>query len=233
MRPWLVMTHAGANFDTDTVSLPHMLDSAKTTTKEKRRELGSIHGLFPILRVKDDDGDDTVTGIHESLAICEYIAEVYPDAKLWPSNALDRARARAVSCEMASGFPHLRNELSCVLFGRVPSSSFTPAPKTLVDIERVFEIWTECLERSGGPYLFGANFGIADAMYYPVLTRFRTYGVEIEGELLQNYAAAVEALPAVRQLVEKAKSEEPTIPTYDAYIKKLGGDPEGGLADTS
>lgn len=220
MRPWLVLTHVGAQFDTETVSLPHMKDPTTTTSMAERRQLGSIHGLFPVLSVKENE-KGSVVGIHESLAICEYVAELYPNAHLWPDDPLDRARARAICCEMVSGFPHLRRECSCHLFARV--KAFTPSSETQVDIERVFEIWTECLERSAGPYLFGKYFGIADAMFFPVLSRFRTYGIELPNQL-QDYAEAIETTPAVVQLVIKAKME-PNITIYDDYIRSLGGDP--------
>ena len=239
MRPWLVLTHAGVDFETETVSLAHMLDPTKTPTSlGERRELGSVRGLFPVLQVrrrdeKDGDGDAAAAAsaaVHESLAICEYVADLCPEARLWPADPLDRARARAISCEMLTGFPHLRGECSCHLFARVPPGGFEPAEKTKEDIKRVFEIWTECLELSGGPYLFGEHFGIADAMYYPVLTRFRTYGIQLpnDDKLIEAYARAVETTPAVVKLVEMAKSQ-PDIPIYDDYILKLGGDPNKEL----
>lgn len=232
MRPWLVLTQAGADFDTETVSLPSMLDPTKTTSLSERRQLGSVRGLFPVLQVgqdgdnhkNDDEKHDTL--IHESLAICEYVAELFPNAHLWPTEPLDRAQARAICCEMTTGFMELRKECACHLFARVPA--FAPAAETLLDIERVFEIWTACLERSGGPYLFGEHFGIADAMYFPVLTRFRTYGIELPTELLKAYAATVEATPAVRKLMALAATE-PAIPIYDDYVRKLGGDPDKEL----
>jgi glutathione S-transferase len=224
MRPWLVLTHAGVDFQTETVSLPHMMDPSQTTSMEERRQLGSVQGLFPVLEVTADDNDDGSTGkVHESLAICEYVADLWPEAHLWPKDPLARARARAVCCEMLSGFSGLRGECSCNLFARVPS--FQPTPHTQNDIDRVFEIWTDCLERAGGgPYLFG----IADAMYYPVVTRLRTYGIELPTERLKAYVEAIEATPVVVKLVEMAR-KEPGIPTYDAYIRGLGGDPNKEL----
>ncbi len=221
MRPWLALTHAGADFETETVELPHMTGSASSrpreTTLAERRARGSIRGLFPILRI---DG----VPIHESLAICEYAADAYPAAGLWPEDALRRAQARAVSCEMLSGFMDLRTEMSCHLFGRVPS--FSPGPGAKRDTARVLELWEECLQRSGGPFLFD-RFGIADAMYFPVLTRFRTYGVALP-RALEPYAAALESLPAVRSLIETARTS-PRLTSYDEALERLGGDPEGGL----
>jgi glutathione S-transferase len=218
MRPWLALTHAGVAFDTSSVELEYMQGQTDgTDSLESRRELGSIHGLFPVLRV---DG----TPIHESLAICEYAADAFPQAGLWPDNIVLRAQARAVSAEMHSGFGELRNELPCHLFARV--AGFEPSAKTRNDIARIFEVWGECLARSGGPFLFG-KFGIADAMYYPVLTRFRTYRIALPANL-ETYAQQVEALPAVQRLIETAQ-HEPRVPIYDDYIRSLGGDPQAAL----
>jgi glutathione S-transferase len=228
MRPWLVLTHAGAAFDTETVELAHMqqqggssdgsLTKIRPASLPDRRALGSVHGLFPVLRV---DG----IPIHESLAICEYAAEAFPDAALWPEDLLSRAQARAISCEMLSGFTSMRSEMSCHLFGRVPG--FTPSAASLREISRVFELWSECLDRSGGPFLFG-RFCIADAMYFPVLTRLRTYSVALVEEVT-GYAQALETLPAVQKLVELARTQR-RIPVYDGYLRELGGDPDAALS---
>jgi glutathione S-transferase len=209
MRPWLLLTHAGARFETETVEL----ESFETTTLAERRKLGSVSGLFPILRV---DG----TPIHESLAIAEYAAESFPEARLWPQSSLDRARARAISCEMVGNFSAIRSEMSCHLFGR--TLQFSPSGQAVRNIDRVFEIWADCLSRSGGPYLFGQPT-IADFFYFPVLTRFRTYGIAVPAEL-SDYTTAIDRLPAVESLIEKARSE-PSLAVYDNYLRKLGGDP--------
>lgn len=226
MRPWLALTHAGARFDTTTAELPEMQrptrgDSggmaAVVTNLAARRYMGSVTGLFPVLRV---DGRP----IHESLAICEWAAETWPDAGLWPDDPLDRAQARALCCEMLSGFTNLRADLSCHLFARVP-----PAPlraETRRDVDRVHEIWRSQLDRHGGPFL-GGRFGVLDCMYYPVLTRFRTYGVELPDDLLP-YAAALESSPPVQVLVGLARGA-PRIAVYDDYVRERGGDPDAAL----
>ena len=213
MRPWLALTDAGATFATKCVEIP----SFDSTTLPERRALGSVSGLFPVLRV---DG----TPIHETLAIGEYVAEAFPEAGLWPKDRLERARARAIVAEMVSNFSGMRGEMSCALFARVPA--FQPSERAARDIARVREIWTECLERSGGPFLFG-QATLADFFYFPVLTRFRTYSVPVEG-LLADYARALDALPAVRALVDRARGD-PRIAVYDAYVTKLGGDPLAAL----
>jgi glutathione S-transferase len=228
MRPWLALAHAGADFATETVEValgrqtPAGGDDARLAKLaadelRARRAAGSVTGLFPVLHV---DG----TPIHESLAICEWVNEAFPDAGLLPRDPLARARARSIACEMATAFANLRTHLSCHLFARVPA--FVPNVATRLEIDRVFEIWRDALDRSGGPFLFG-RFGIADAMYFPVVTRFRTYGVAIP-DVLAPYVAAVEALPAVAALVARARTA-PRIPVYDDYIRSLGGDPDAGL----
>jgi len=217
MRAWLVLTHSGAPFETETVELA----SFDETTLAERRALGSVAGLFPVLRV---DGEP----IHESLAIAETVAEAFPDAALWPETSLDRARARAISAEMVGGFSRLRAEMICHLFARTPQ--FIPSEEARTNIDRIVEIWTECLERSGGPFLFG-HASIADFFYYPVLTRFRTYGIRLT-EKLEGYAQSVEALPAVEALIVKARTE-PSIGIYDDYIAGLGGDPTAVIPTVS
>ncbi|HEX6243595.1 MAG TPA: hypothetical protein VFZ61_21930 [Polyangiales bacterium] len=229
MRPWLVLQHAGADFVTETaaVELGRQTaasgdDAARAKAAREsvraRRTQGSVTGLFPVLHV---DG----TPIHESLAICEWVNEAYPAAGLYPDSPLQRAQARALSCEMVSGFSNLRTHMSCHLFGRVPR--FQPNAATLLEVERVFELWRSALERSGGPFLFG-RFGIVDAMFYPVRTRFLSYGVALPAAL-EPYAQALDQLPAVRALHARAR-QDPAIPAYDEYLRSLGGDPTAALA---
>lgn len=228
IRPWLVLQHAGASFETETAEVELGRQSLATGDDaalaklardkvEQRRKQGSVAGLFPVLHV---DG----VPIHESLAICEYVNEAFPAAQLWPEAVLARARARAISTEMATSFANMRMNMSCHLFGRVPS--FRPNGATQRDVDRVFEIWREALERSGGPFLFG-RFSIADAMFFPVRTRLRTYGVAVAGDLA-SYVRALDELPAVRALHEVARSA-PAVPAYDAYLRSLGGDPNAAL----
>jgi glutathione S-transferase len=223
IRPWLALAAAGADFEVETVEIPDMLTQSaangpalvdlKRDQLVRRRAQGSVTGLFPVLYV---DG----TPIHESLAICEFVADTFPDAGLWPEAPLDRARARAVCCEMSTGFPQLRTNLSCHVFARV--ADFRPDATTMIDIDRVFEIWRTSLDRSGGPFLFGA-FGIPDCFYFPVLSRFRTYGIALEPQL-EAYAARLESHAAVVSWREVA-ARAPAIAPYDEMIRGLGGDP--------
>jgi glutathione S-transferase len=233
IRPWLALTAAKATFGTETVEIEGL--GAQSTNDgpglvqvgderlSNRRKLGSVTGLFPVLYV------DTIP-IHESLAIGEWVAETYPEAGLWPTNPLTRARARALCCEMVSGFHPLRSSMSCHPFARVPNH--TPDAATAIDIRRIFEIWRNTLDASGGPFLFG-SFGLADCFYFPVLTRFRTYGVDLEPGL-EDYAKSLEAHPAVAAWRRSARNAPP-IPVYDEYVRRLGGhigDPGIGLKGT-
>ena len=225
MRALLPLLHAKADVEIETVSLEmaHHGDPVPELDADQyvrqaaerlavRRALGSVIGYFPVLHV---DGQR----IHESLAICEWTAERYPEAKLWPQEAMARAKARAHSAEMASNFTSLRQHMSCHVFARVPG--FVPNGPTRVEIDRVFELMQKCLLASGGPFLFG-DFGIADAMYFPVLTRFDTYGVALPPEL-RPYADAIKASPAVVRWLELAR-QAPAIPVYDEYVHRLGGE---------
>jgi glutathione S-transferase len=226
IRPWLVLTTAGAPFSVETVEIEDLaaqgVDTgvALTAISEeqlaRRRAEGSITGLFPVLYV---DGKP----IHESLAICEWAAEAFPGVALWPEDALERARARAVCCEMVAGFHHLRTHMSCNVFARVPNCVRSAATER--DILRVFEIWRDSLDASGGPFLFG-KFSIADCMYFPVLTRFRTYGVKLDSHA-ETYARELEAHVSIEKWRQVALTAPP-IPVYDQAIRDLGGDPEAG-----
>jgi glutathione S-transferase len=205
VRAWLALTHAGARFRTRIIGL-------LTEPDWKQRILAvSPAGKFPVLLV---DG----VAVHESLAICEWANEQFPDAQLWPEDRMQRARARAVSSEMATGFDRIRANLPMNDRARVPG--FEPDAETRGQIERLFGLWRECLSASGGPYLFG-NFGIADCMYLPMASRLRTYGISLPDDAA-SYCQALWSHPAVRAWAEAARSA-PAIPAYDERIRELGG----------
>lgn len=227
MRALLPLLHAEADVEVKTVTLELSRQGDPAPGGEMdaeryeqwaaerlvaRRALGSVTGSFPVLTVAGEQ-------IHESLAICEWTAERYPEARLWPREVMPRARARALSAEMASNFVNLRQHMSCHVFARVPG--FVPNGPTRVEIARVFELMRTALAASGGPFLFG-EFGIVDAMYFPVLTRFETYGVALPPEL-HSYAEAMKTSPAVTRWRELAL-QAPAIPVYDDYIRGLGGE---------
>lgn len=200
MRPWLALKHADLEFRVHDVGM-------KTTEhwKERIRSFSGA-GKVPILV-------DGSLSVHESLAICEYAAELRPEAALWPSDMQLRARGRAISCEMLSSFSALRNDMPANLRGRSRSTPHSLAIDA--DIARVQDIWQASLDSSGGPFLLGA-FSIADCMYFPVAVRFRCYGVPLEGAAL-TYSQALFALPRVQELEELAR-DAPAIAEYDAAL---------------
>jgi|SRR5215468_1267495 len=199
MRPYLALKHVGVPFDLVVVQL-RQTDTAASIGKH------SPAGRVPILHHRD------VT-VWDSLAICEYLADVFPEAKLWPADRAARARARAVSAEMHSGFVALRSALPMnVRAVKAPRPLDADITK---DIERVKSIWRDCRKEfgAGGPFLFGA-FSNADAMFGPVVTRFRTYGVALEGAE-KAYADAVWRSPEMQEWAAASKAEPWGIDEYD------------------
>lgn len=170
LRAWLVAARCGVPFEV--VLLP--LDTPEFSA---RVHALSPSGRVPALQLAGKGLDGVV--VWDSLAIAETLAECFPAAQLWPSDAAARAEARAVSAEMHSGFGALRRELPMNIRAR---RRVAPSAAAQADIARVQEIWASCRMRfaAQGPWLFGA-WSIADAMYAPVVTRFVTYGVAEAG----------------------------------------------------
>lgn len=199
LRAWLALRHAGADFDEIVVPL------GQPDTKDRIAE-HSPSGRVPVLQ-----HGDTLTW--ESLAICEYAAELFPGARLWPDGAEARAAARAVSNEMHGGFAGLRSHMPMNIRGNLPGRGRGPGVDD--DVARIAAIWHSCRSNfgHGGPFLFG-HFTIADAMYAPVVTRFRTYGEILPGPS-QDYADAVWNMPAMQDWVRAAEIEPWTIAKYE------------------
>jgi glutathione S-transferase len=191
LRPWLAMKAHGIAFDEKRIHL--------YAAGSKEEILRYSHaGKVPVLQ----DGGTTVW---ESLAILEYLAERYP--RLWPRDAAERATARSLAAEMHAGFAELRQHMSMNVRKRYPGKGRTP--EVLADIARVTAIWAQ----AKGPFLFG-EFGAVDAMYAPVVLRFRTYGVEGPN---RSYMDAMLALPAMREWIDAAEREPESIPSLDMY----------------
>lgn len=200
MRPWLALRAAGIAFEEVVVPL-------YTGPADKQRILDvSPAGKVPVLV----DGDVTVW---DSLAIIEYAAERFPDAQLWPSDPARRAHARSVSAEMHSGFQALRSECGMNLHRPVRAKALSEAAQA--DIARIQSIWAECRQRYAefGPFLFG-GFGAADAMYAPVVHRFRSYAVDIP-PALRSYVEAMQALPAFREWTDAGLAERWVIDRFE------------------
>lgn len=183
LRPWLVMKHFGIPFEEILIPLDQPDTSAKILTYSPTAKV-------PVLI----DGD---LHVWDSLAIAEYLHEKFPEKKLWPEEPAKRAWARSISAEMHSGFSDLRQHLSHDLQKNFKEFNWSPAR---ADIERVKAIWTECLKKSGGPYLFG-TFSIADAMYAPVANRFMSYAVPLEG-VVKTYVDTIRSNPSHKLWIE-------------------------------
>lgn len=204
LRPWLAMKVAGVAFKEERIPL--------YGPQSKQQILAySPAGKVPCLLVDEKPGGPLA--IWDSLAICEYLAEKHPS--LWPQEAAARAVARSVSAEMHSGFQNLRTHMSMNIRKAHPGKGRTP--EALADIARIVAMWTDCRARFGqdGPFLFG-RFSIADAMYAPVVLRFRTYAVELP-EACRAYADAVLALPAMREWIAAAQAETEFLPQFEQY----------------
>jgi glutathione S-transferase len=191
MRPWMAMKVLGIQFQEKYI--PLYGPGAK-----EQILLESPAGKVPILI-------DGGVRVWDSLAILEYLAEKHPG--LWPSDRAARAQARAVSAEMHSGFPNLRNHMSMNVRKRYPGKGRTP--EVLGEVARINSIWSE----AKGPFLFGA-FSAADAMYAPVVLRFRTYEVAVDN---RAYYDAMLALPAMKEWIAAAEREQESIPAFEQY----------------
>ena len=202
LRAWLLLREAGIEFDEQRIALD---------TPETAAEIAAVSsaGRVPVLQLED------VT-VWDSLAIAETVAERWPEKQLWPADAAARAFARSICAEMHSGFTMLREcmPMNCRAMGRM-----LPLPDSLTDdIDRVIAIWSECHRGYSGDsgWLFG-NFSIADAMFAPVVLRFRTYGINLpesagfyphrvlESEAMQEWLAAAECETEVIDADEKGR----------------------------
>ena len=200
MRPWLALRANDIAFDEVFIPL-------YTGDADKRRILDfTPSGKVPALI----DGDIT---IWDSLAIIEYVAERFPQSRIWPEDRARRAHARSISAEMHSGFAALRSE--CGMNLHRPVRAVALSADARADIARVEQIWIECRERYGkfGPFLFGA-FGGADAMFAPVVHRFRSFAIAVAPEA-QAYMDTMMALPAFQQWTSAALAETLIIDRFE------------------
>ncbi|MFN3744882.1 MAG: glutathione S-transferase [Hyphomicrobiaceae bacterium] len=190
LRGWLLCRMAGLDVVEERVDID---------APETRQELLLLSPSVLVPRLVHDG----VT-VWDTLAIAEYLNEVAPEAGLYPADRAARAHCRSISGEMHSGFYNLRSALPMNLKAR--HQKFKIFSGARPDVERVRTIWAECLEKYGGPYLFGDKLSVADAMYAPVCTRFRTYAVEMDPRL-DAYCEAIFAWPLVQEWTEGALAE--------------------------
>lgn len=191
------MQKLGITFDE--IRIPLYSDTSATLLKQH-----SSSGRVPVLK----HGDVVV---NDSLAICEYLHDLYPAAQLWPADLATRAHARSIVAEMHSGFTHLRSNMpmNCrrhIQLGTIDAD-------TLSDIKRIISIWENCLAKHKGDFLFG-EFTIADAFYAPVVLRFNTYNIVLP-DICKKYADTILAMPALNEWIAAAKTETETLDKFE------------------
>lgn len=197
-RGWLLARLAGIEFETVVVPVDDAAARAELL-------LLSPSILVPCLHHEG-------IKVWDTLAIAEYLNEIRPQAHLLPADRAARAHCRAVCGEMHSGFSALRSALPMNLRAQFPN--FRVWSRAQDDIERIVAIWRECLQRYGGPWLFGKAPGMADAMYAPVVTRFLTYDVRLDPDIAE-YCATVLKHPFVCEWMEAAQLETEDIDELD------------------
>ncbi|HEX9390646.1 MAG TPA: glutathione S-transferase family protein [Usitatibacteraceae bacterium] len=209
LRPWIALRQAGIAFNE--VLVP--LDQADTGANIAA---WSPAGRVPVLIHND-------LHIWDSLAILEYLAEIFPDKGLWPRDARARARARSIAAEMHSGFAAIRSAMPMNCRARLPGLGATPEAGR--DIARIVDIWTACRAEfgAGGEFLFGA-FSNADACFAPVTSRLLTYAVKLP-PVAANYVSAVQQLPAMQAWVAAARDELWVIATDEPYAVSAAARP--------
>ena len=190
LRGWLLCKMAGLDFE-------EQIAAADDPSTRAELLLLSPSFLVPSLT-------NGPVKVWDTLAIAEYLNELFPDAGLLPQDTAARALCRAVSAEMHSGFINLRSALPMNIKGHYPA--FKVFAGAQADIERIVTIWRDCLAASKGPYLFGAKPCLADAMYAPVCIRFLTYGVKLD-PVCAAYSQSIMAMPHMGEWIEAARNE--------------------------
>jgi len=189
MRGWLLAKFAGLEFE-EVVTAPD--------DPSARAELLLLSSsiLVPCLR---HDG----ATVWDTLAIAEYLNEITPHAGLLPEERIQRAHCRSICGEIHSGFTTMRSSLPVNLKGHFPG--FKIWSRAQADIDRICQIWRECLEETGGPFLFGER-STADAMYAPVVTRFMTYDVKVDARIAE-YCRFIMGIPEMKEWIAAARQE--------------------------
>ena len=208
MRPWVLLKQSGIPFEEVMVRF----DAFSPDSQFKQR-LGPLSpaGRVPVLV----DGDLVVW---DTLAIAEYLAEQYPQHRLWPEAPAARARARSICAEMHSGFQALRGACMMNIEASLPdigALAWRDKPALRADVARIVEMWSELLAEHGGPMLFSA-FSVADAYFAPVCMRLKTYALPIPGAI-SAYVERVSALPGVRAWTDGALAENDFIDFEEPY----------------
>jgi glutathione S-transferase len=189
LRPYVALRATSAAFEVVDIRLRR---KEAPTTREQILKF-SPAGKVPVLKIEENG---KTLAVWDSLAICETIAERHPEAKLWPADPAVRAVARSYSCEMHSGFPDVRDQLTMDFARKKPLPDLREDTKK--QIARILEAWEAALATYQGDLLFGNDLSVADCMYAPVVSRFETYRVEVP-QAVRAYMDRVLALPAMQE----------------------------------
>ena len=208
MRPWVLMRQAGISFE----EVMLRFDSFEADSSFKQQVLAlSPTGRVPLLL---EDG----LIIWDSLAICEYLAERFPDKHLWPQNVAQRARARSLVAEMHSSFTTLRRLCPMNIeaeLHEVGARLWAENPGLRADVQRLETLWTPQLTAAAGPMLFG-QFSIVDAFFAPVCMRLNSYGLPAS-DVTRAYVQRICLLPATQEWVKGALAEQDFLQFEEPY----------------
>lgn len=210
MRPWVLMKHFDIRFEEVMIRFDGFDDDS--VFKQRLKGLTPV-GKVPVLV-------DNGFAIWDTLAIAEYLAEKFPSLSLWPQDVRERARARSLCAEMHSGFGALRSNCPMNIEAQLPDVGqkvLSEQPGVHKDLARIIEMWSESLNASGGPFLFG-GFSIADAYYAPVTSRITTYALPVP-PAIAAYVQRVQAAKGVKAWVEQALDEKDFIAIDEPYRK--------------
>jgi glutathione S-transferase len=211
MRPWVLLRQAGIPFEEEVVRF----DSFDADSRFKQR----LNGLTPTAKVPVLVDQELV--VWDTLAIAEYVAEQFPEKKLWPAEKAARARARSICAEMHSGFTGLRGQCPMNIEASLPEIGaliWRDKPTVRSDVQRLVQMWSGLLEQHGGPMLFG-DFSIADAYFAPVCMRIASYALPVPA-VAADYLQRVSALPGVAAWIAGALAEQDFLDFEEPYRLK-------------
>ncbi len=199
MRPWIMLTQANIAFEEQKV----LFDSFGADSKFKQ----VVSAITPVGKVPVLI--DAKLTVWDTLAIAEYAAELYPEKNLWPADRAARAHARSICAEMHAGFGQLRSHCPMNIEANLQTQGqliWRDQAGVRADVARIVAMWTQLLERHGGPLLFG-QFTIADAYFAPICMRLKTYGLPVPASIA-TYIQTVFDLHSVKAWVAEAKAED-------------------------
>ncbi len=211
MRPWVLLKQAGIDFEEVMVRFDGFDD--QSNFKKSLKDINPV-GKVPVLL----DGD---LSVWDTLAIAEYVAEKFPEKKLWPIAVADRARARSISAEMHSGFMGIRSACPMNIDAYLPEiGALALRDKEAVrhDLKRIDSLFSSLLKTHKGPMLFG-EFSIPDAYFAPVVMRIKTYALPVS-EVTQAYIERLCAMPGIKAWIDDALAEKDFIDFEEPFRTK-------------